>query len=1032
MKPCRATFLIGTASLAILVSSPARSQDMIDLQQADIQDEFDEELVGDDSEILVLAERLRGQVDAPQPPVLVLEEADIAAYGAGSIADLIQQLSPQTSSSRGRGGGFPVILVNGMRISSFRELRSYPPEAIRRLEVLPEEVALRYGYSADQRVINFILKDNYMSTEIELEYGQPFRGGNWTGEVEATLLRIQGSDRLNINLGYDHTSALTDFERGIIEPASLIPTVAGDPDPARQRTLIDPGNSYSIDGTYTMGVGNSGGSLAINASYEKTDQRDRDGYNIVLLTDPADNTELRIVNPDDVIVQMNEVDSYSIGATLNHPLGDWDFSGTIDGSISDTRTYSDQLLDTSGLVAGALAGDFAIDGILPVLPSADSDLAQSTSRNFDSLATVNGILFYMPAGDVTATVRAGYGITEFESSDTFSLAGDVALRRNSLQAGFNLGVPLTSRRDDVLAAIGDLSLNFSGGLTDLSDFGTLYDWTAGLSWSPTDALNLQATYFYDEAAPGLTQLGSPVIQRQNVAVYDFANNETVLIETTSGGNPFLSRETRKDIRLSAQWQFPFYEDASLQVEFNKNSSQDIASGFPGLLTPDIEGAFPGRVTRAMDGTLLALDLRPVTYARQDSKRIRWGISFGGQIGGSSREEDQQEPAQQQAGPPEGGQRQQVEVGPNGPAFAGGPGGGGPGGNFDPERFQQMRAQMCDSDADLTQEQIAGLPPMMLERVRDENGEIDQQRLGAMRERFCSSETQIIGGPGGPGGFDSSRFDAIRESICSAPEGEIPDLSELPEQMLQRLRGEDGEIDPERFAALRSQICASGQAQGEGQQQAQGGGGGAVRFGGPGGGPRGPGGGGGPRGGRGGGGGPPMGAILGRMTGGGGGPPGGRFFFNLYHTIELQNELLIAEGLPVLDLLDGDALSGGGTVRHSAQLEGGMFFQGKGLRLSARYSGPSRIDGSGLPGSSDLEFGSQFTLDLRTFIDLGQHESIVEAVPFLSGSRFSISVDNVFDSYRRVTDQFGDVPLAYQPGLLNPSGRTFEIEFRKLF
>ena len=92
-----------------------------------------------------------------------------AALLAASISDLLAALSPQTGSGRGRGSGRPVILLNGQRIANFREMRNIPPEAIRRLEILPEEVALRYGYPADQRVINFILKDRFAARTIEAD-----------------------------------------------------------------------------------------------------------------------------------------------------------------------------------------------------------------------------------------------------------------------------------------------------------------------------------------------------------------------------------------------------------------------------------------------------------------------------------------------------------------------------------------------------------------------------------------------------------------------------------------------------------------------------------------------------------------------------------------------------------------------------------------------------------------------------------------------------------------------------------------------
>jgi hypothetical protein len=45
---------------------------------------------------------------------------------------------------------------------------------------------------------------------------------------------------------------------------------------------------------------------------------------------------------------------------------------------------------------------------------------------------------------------------------------------------------------------------------------------------------------------------------------------------------------------------------------------------------------------------------------------------------------------------------------------------------------------------------------------------------------------------------------------------------------------------------------------------------------------------------------------------------------------------------------------------------------------------------------------------------------------------SIGIDNLFDAQQRVTDSNGDVPLRYQPLLIDPVGRSFEIELRKIF
>jgi hypothetical protein len=111
-------------------------------------------------EIVVTGQRQRGAVIGDIPPEIQLNARDVRALGAGSIAEVLEALAPQTQSGRGRGGR-PVVLLNGKRISGFREIRNIPPEAIQRIDILPEEVALKYGYRADQRVVNFVLRRRF-------------------------------------------------------------------------------------------------------------------------------------------------------------------------------------------------------------------------------------------------------------------------------------------------------------------------------------------------------------------------------------------------------------------------------------------------------------------------------------------------------------------------------------------------------------------------------------------------------------------------------------------------------------------------------------------------------------------------------------------------------------------------------------------------------------------------------------------------------------------------------------------------------
>jgi hypothetical protein len=105
---------------------------------------------GDDEDIVFSGARARGSVVGDIPPENTLDARDVRATGASNINELLDALAPQIGSVQGRGAGAPVLLLNGQRISSFRELRDIPTEAIQRVEILPEEVALKYGYRADQ------------------------------------------------------------------------------------------------------------------------------------------------------------------------------------------------------------------------------------------------------------------------------------------------------------------------------------------------------------------------------------------------------------------------------------------------------------------------------------------------------------------------------------------------------------------------------------------------------------------------------------------------------------------------------------------------------------------------------------------------------------------------------------------------------------------------------------------------------------------------------------------------------------------
>ncbi len=936
----------------------------------------------DDDTILVLGARLIGAVTAAQPPILELTQEDIAAYGAGSIAELIASLGPQVQSGRGRGGGQPVILVNGVRIANFRELRSYPPEAIEKFEVFPEEVALQYGYSADQRVINVILKRNFASREIEAEYEQPWDGGFSSQEVEATYVMINGPSRLNANLSWENSSLLTEAERSVIQ--SSPPTYPSDPDPAAYRSLVSDTAGMEATVNWSTRIGQSN-SLSLNASYERGDSLRLQGLDSVLLVAPGGASALRTLNAGDPLAIDTRTQTYASGASVDLNLGDWQVTGTADLTLGRTFSTTQRRIDTSALVSAAAAGTLALDAGLGAFADAGADEARSRTYTADTQVTARTRPLDVPAGEVALTLDVEGRWNGIKSTDTRNPGVTTDLTRQRLATGVNLAVPLTSRDEDFLGAVGNITLNLSAGVDELSDFGTLYDWTAGLTWGVTEKLTLSATYVNRDTAPTLSQLGSPELATVNVQVYDLTRNETALVTLVTGGNPALLTQNQSDWKLGLQWQLPVLDNATFSFDYINNSSTNVASAFPAL-TPAIEAAFPGRIQRDAGGRLVQIDQRPVNYARQDQDRLQVGLNLSGQLGsapadGSGGGRGGAGASGPAAGGPAGGF---VGGGAGGGAQAPGatsaPGTGGGGFAGDPQRFAQIRATFCDA-----------------------NPEALRTQLNAALRAAAAGEPAPMG-----------------------PDGQ---LLAVPPQMLQRIAGDDGVIDEAEFAAVRTRICSDGAAPGapQGQTGAPGGGGGLAVGGPPPGAgappPGGPGGGGGGPGGPGGGGG-----FRGLMGGRGGSDGAGRWFVNLQYTYELKSEVLIAPGIPLLDLLDRD----GNQARHSANLRVGTFYKGFGLIWDGRYTGSSVLGGTGLPGSSDLRFGDYATLNVRTFADLGQQQSLVAAVPFLTGSRIGFAIDNLFDTRQRVTDDAGIVPLRYQPFLIDPVGRSFEIEFRKIF
>jgi len=616
----------------------------------------------DESAIVITGAKAPGSVVGDIPPENTLDARDVRATGATSITELLDALAPQIGSSRGRGGEQPVLLLNGQRISGFREIRDIPTEAIQRVEILPEEVALKYGYRADQKVVNIVLRQRFRSTTAQLGTNMPTGGGYLAGNADLTRFLVQKNGRTTLNVHAEGNGMLTEAERDIILSEDPPSGITEDQELAA-RSLI--GTKRQLRGAATFNrqvLGNISATLNTEVEHDE-------GHSLIGLNET-------LIEPRDRNTTTN---SAHAGVTLNGATKSqwkWNITSNADWARDTTGTDRDNV-------------------------AFPRDRARETRTSADLTGTANGNLFKVPAGNASATVRVGASTEHLDGeSNQLGVETSNSLGRTTGTASVNFDLPI-SRRNRDFSALGNLTLNANAELDQLSDFGTLTTIGAGANWSPVDRLSFITSWTREEGSPTIQQLGDPVLVTPDTRVFDFTNGETVLVTATTGGNADLQSDRRNVIKVGGNWQ-PFKDtDLRLRADYVHQTIDRPISNIS--VTPQIEAAFPERFVRNGAGDLVSVDLRPVNFdsSRRDALRIGFDFSkplksrrpsqsvidqiraqFRGARGGAQsgqgsatgNAQDGQNSAPPPP-PPEGGQAGPPPGGPGG----GGPGGGGFGG-----------------------------------------------------------------------------------------------------------------------------------------------------------------------------------------------------------------------------------------------------------------------------------------------------------------------------------------------------------------
>lgn len=386
-----------------------------------------------DTDIVVTAVRPRGSVLGNVPPTRTLNPLDIRAYGAQDIAGLISGLGGEVTSVEAAAPKQPIVLLNGRRIANFEQIANFPTEAIERLEVFPEELALQYGFAANRKVVNLVTFDPFTSKNVLVSFGVPIGSGRSNVGVNGRYLHLAGASHYSLIFGFDKAGRVLESERDLAQPVEALGQ-------AQFRTLLPDSRQWTLNGSYSREIfTDTPLTLTGNATSARKD---------ALLG-------LGVSGP----LRQKLVDrATSVGATLSGRLPGWFWFSQTNYSVATSDAFTD--------IAAAGGG---------------TARARSTASNLSTDISLTGSLFAVPAGSVAATLRAEYSRNVFNSRGyRDELDRDVGMVRNRGIVFASVDVPLAKRYDTAPSRLGNLSANAHFGLDQVSSFQTLLTYGYGL------------------------------------------------------------------------------------------------------------------------------------------------------------------------------------------------------------------------------------------------------------------------------------------------------------------------------------------------------------------------------------------------------------------------------------------------------------------------------------------------------------------------------------------------------------------------
>jgi hypothetical protein len=531
----------------------------------------------------------RGSASGGIEPLLELSPSELDAYGADSLSDLVSALRPLTRSSR--SDQTAVVLING-HLAGQTEFDNLPREAIERVEVLPESVALQYGFSENQRVLNIVLREHFSAVPIRASDSGATEGGGQAVAADASFVRLNEEARITVLGSYKDNAWLRDSDRGIDVPDSSYYTLL----PHTTDTKVAATISRSI-----LGVSSS-----LEASYDVTSTRSLQGL-AMDSSPPAGELE-------------QPLDANSVVRTSRVAM---QLTGLVHDFVWGTTLYYMH-------VGSRSTSDLGVDGA----DELSIDRTESAFNIGNLQLSLSGPAASLPAGPVIANFKFGLQYQGFDTGDAQPGAAltESNLARTVRSANVNASLPIANRDRGILPVLGEMSGTFSASLDSVSNFGNLISSSVGLDWHPVKKVHLDAIYTDHRIAPTVQQLQAPPIYTRNVETFDYITQQTVYLTEITGGNEALASTDSRQGSFGVSVG-PFAGKTEFLAHYEESRISNAIGALPPT-TAQVESAFPDRFLRDADGTLIEIDDRWVNLEHAQVDDVKWGVNAWIPLGGS--------------------------------------------------------------------------------------------------------------------------------------------------------------------------------------------------------------------------------------------------------------------------------------------------------------------------------------------------------------------------------------------------------------